>query len=338
VSVSKDTRSQPHSSNVSSSAIRQLLKYLPNGDELRGMLTKFDCINLLVLVIPITPATIYPSSLTSFSHFLSIAVLCTRTPTFNNAFTSGKSTANATTDGISDGSNDNVRAPFILHFGGLTDSLHTIKITVTTANIVSLDYFGNLKSPRFSTPLFMVQAPKMNATGYATAPALATDSIINQLNSELTNVIAEFSSDYPIINAKTNDYYNIITGISADNIHPNDTGYRQIYSAILNSSNSIYVDKPNVSAVKQISSATTLTDLDNGLVIILTASCTVTIPNGLVTNFECTLVTLAGATLTIVQGGSVTLLNNAGTTMAEKLSFTLKNTLTTNQYLTVGNL
>lgn len=96
---------------------------------------------------------------------------------------------------------------------------------------------------------------------------------------------------------------------------------------------------PNViKAVRQISSATTLADSDNGLVIILTSPCTVTIPNGLVANFECTIVTLAGATLTIALGGSVTLLNNAGTTMAEKLSFTLKNTLTTNQYLTVGNL
>jgi hypothetical protein len=93
-----------------------------------------------------------------------------------------------------------------------------------------------------------------------------------------------------------------------------------------------------IKAVRQISSATTLADSDNGLVIILTASCTVTIPNGLVANFECTLVTLAGATLTIAQGGSVALLNNAGTTMAEKLSCTIKNTLTTNQYLTVGNL
>jgi len=253
----------------------------------------------------------------------------------------GNYTANGTTDGISDGSNDNTRAPFILYFGGLTDALHTIKITVTTANFVVIDYFGNLKAPRFTNPLFLVQAPKMNASGYATAPALATDVIINQLNSELTNVISEFSYDYPIINAKTNDYYNIANGLSADNIHPNDTGYRQIYSAIINASNSLYIDKPtavSINSVRQISTATTLTDSDNGLVIILTGSATVTIPNGLVSNFECTLVTLTGATLTVAQGGLVTLLNNAGTSMAEKLSFTLKNTLTTNQYLTVGNL
>jgi uncharacterized protein YoxC len=90
--------------------------------------------------------------------------------------------------------------------------------------------------------------------------------------------------------------------------------------------------------VRQINSATTLANSDVGLVIILTGSCTVTIPNGLMANFECTLVTLAGATLTLALGGSVALLNNTGTTMAEKLSFTLKNTLTVNQYLTVGNL
>jgi lysophospholipase L1-like esterase len=250
----------------------------------------------------------------------------------------GNYTANATTDGISDGSNDNARAPFILYFGGLTDALHTIKITLTTANYVVLDYFGNLKAPRFTNPLFLVQAPKMNSTGYATSPALATDAIINELNSELTNVIAEFSTDYPIINVKTNDYYNISNGISADNIHPNDTGYRQIYSAIVNDSHSLFINKPTVNAVRQISSATILTDADNGLVIILTGSATVTIPNGLIANFECTLVTLAGAILTTSLGGSVTLLNNTGTTMAEKLSVTIKNTLSANQYLTVGNL
>jgi hypothetical protein len=42
--------------------------------------------------------------------------------------------------------------------------------------------------------------------------------------------------------------------------------------------------------------------------------------------------------LTTSLGGSVTLLNNVGTTMAEKLSVTIKQTLTANQFLTVGNL
>jgi hypothetical protein len=82
----------------------------------------------------------------------------------------------------------------------------------------------------------------------------------------------------------------------------------------------------------------TLVDSDNGRIFILTANCTVTIPNGLIADFEATLVTLAGATLTTSLGASVTLLNNTGTTMAEKLSVTIKQTLTANEYLTVGNL
>jgi len=82
----------------------------------------------------------------------------------------------------------------------------------------------------------------------------------------------------------------------------------------------------------------TLDNTYNGKVVILTASCTVTIPNGLVAGFECSFVTLAGVTQTLSLGGSVVLFNNVGTTMAEKMSFTLKNRTATNNYITVGNL
>jgi len=81
--------------------------------------------------------------------------------------------------------------------------------------------------------------------------------------------------------------------------------------------------------------------LDNtycGKVIILTASCTVTIPNGLMAGFNASFVTLAGVTLTVALGGSVVLFNNVGTTMAEKLSFTLQARTTTNNYITAGAL
>jgi len=155
----------------------------------------------------------------------------------------GNYTGNNKTDGISDGSNDNARAPYILYFGGLTDALHTIRVTVTSANAVAIDYFGNLLLPKFSPPLIFVEAPKMNSAGYATAPALASDAIINELNTELENVVSEFSTEYPIYVAKTNDFYNVTTGISVDNIHPNDTGYRQIYSSIVSATNTLLVQK-----------------------------------------------------------------------------------------------
>lgn len=90
--------------------------------------------------------------------------------------------------------------------------------------------------------------------------------------------------------------------------------------------------------VTETGTSFSLTDAHNGKITILTASCTVTIPNDLMAGFEHTIVTLAGVTLTIALGGSVTLFNNSGTTMAEKLSCTIKNRAVTNQYITAGNL
>jgi hypothetical protein len=80
--------------------------------------------------------------------------------------------------------------------------------------------------------------------------------------------------------------------------------------------------------VTETGTSFSLTDAHNGKITILTASCTVTIPNGLMAGFE----------HTIALGGSVTLFNNSGTTMAEKLSCTIKNRTATNNYITAGSL
>ncbi|GIZ08384.1 hypothetical protein [Flavobacterium sp. UMI-01] len=95
---------------------------------------------------------------------------------------------------------------------------------------------------------------------------------------------------------------------------------------------------PKFTPVVSIGSNTTLDDTYNGKVILLTANATITLPNGLATNFGVTISTKTGVTLTLSLGGSVTLLNNTGTTMSEKLSCTLLNTGTANEYLTAGNL
>jgi len=90
--------------------------------------------------------------------------------------------------------------------------------------------------------------------------------------------------------------------------------------------------------VRKISTNTTLANSDNGTIILLTASCTVTLPNGLMSGFNCSFSTQTGATLTYALGGSVTLINNVGTTMAQNLSHTIVNTGTSNEYLTAGSL
>ena len=88
--------------------------------------------------------------------------------------------------------------------------------------------------------------------------------------------------------------------------------------------------------VIKISTNTTLAESDNGTVILLTGSCTVTLPNGLSLGFNCSFVTATGATMTYALGGSIVLINNTATTMAEKLSHTITNTGVLNEYLTVG--
>jgi hypothetical protein len=90
--------------------------------------------------------------------------------------------------------------------------------------------------------------------------------------------------------------------------------------------------------VRKISTNTTLANTDNGTIILLTASCTVTLPNGLMSGFNCSFSTQTGVTMTYALGGSVVLINNTGTTMAEKLSHTIVNTGVLNEYLTAGSL
>lgn len=118
-------------------------------------------------------------------------------------------------------------APYVVYVEGLEDVEHTIRIEHTDNNKIILDYFGNLENPVFATPIIIYDVPLM--TAYGVSPNLGSDAIINAFNIELANLITEFDSNYPIVYVKTNDYYDINTGLSADGIHPNLVGQRQIY-------------------------------------------------------------------------------------------------------------
>ena len=82
-----------------------------------------------------------------------------------------------------------------------------------------------------------------------------------------------------------------------------------------------------------------LTDNDNAKIILFRNSCTASIPSGLVSNFECTVVSVAGTSVKFITGSSVLpLLNNTGTTLPQKSSVTIRNTGTLEEYLTNGGL
>jgi hypothetical protein len=109
------------------------------------------------------------------------------------------------------------------------------------------------------------------------------------------------------------------------------------FKAMLLAYLSAYFATKTIEVVK-ISGTKTLSDTDNGLVFILTASCVVTIPNGLIAGFNATFRTLTGATYSQSLGTSVTMIGNEGVTMLEKSSFTMVQTATTNEYLITGAL
>ena len=85
-----------------------------------------------------------------------------------------------------------------------------------------------------------------------------------------------------------------------------------------------------------ISASFTLTNAYNNGVIYLNANATITIPTGLMEDFEWNVITKAGFTLTYVLASGVTALNNTGLTMAEKLMMTGKKLGTTEVYFLIG--
>ncbi len=137
------------------------------------------------------------------------------------------------TDGVSDGTYNNSICPNAVIVTGLSAGSHTVVITTVDAATNRIDYFGILSDPRYVPPIIINSLPKMNATGYALSPASGSDAVFNQADATLLELVNEFSSPSPIYFNQTNDVYNVVTGLGADNIHPNDVGYAQLAQSML---------------------------------------------------------------------------------------------------------
>jgi lysophospholipase L1-like esterase len=135
---------------------------------------------------------------------------------------------NGQTDGISDGTNANDLMPYVLIFSGLADIAHTVTVTNTSSLPVPIDYFGVLNAPVNTTPLLVMEIPKMTATGYAVSPANASDAVMNTANAAIEATVASWPTGYPVYVDKVNNYWTPYgTGdLYSDNVHPTDAGYR----------------------------------------------------------------------------------------------------------------
>lgn len=117
-------------------------------------------------------------------------------------------------------------APAAAYFGGLTDTSHTVEITVTSSGEnFYLDYVAG--SPQPPPKLIVSNIIKMSDAAYATYGT--SEANVIAYNTIISDVISEFASDGVAITAVDN-YIDIdpLTDLS-DGVHPNDTGHAIIH-------------------------------------------------------------------------------------------------------------
>ena len=81
-----------------------------------------------------------------------------------------------------------------------------------------------------------------------------------------------------------------------------------------------------------------ISNLDNKKIILFRNTCTASLTSELASNFECTIVSVAGNSVRFITGSDITFLNNTGNTLPSKLSVTIRQIEQTKEYITSGGL
>lgn len=141
------------------------------------------------------------------------------------------------TDGLANNSPySGTYMPGVSIYTGLATGSHTIVITYTSGSgLMMIDYIGTLLPAASCRPMVIMELPHMDATGYATAPANATQAILDTISARLDTLQAGLLAlGYPVFIGKTNVFYTATnpTDLSSDHIHPNNVGHREIFNAV----------------------------------------------------------------------------------------------------------
>ncbi|MCL5459639.1 hypothetical protein M3M33_13470, partial [Loigolactobacillus coryniformis] len=95
---------------------------------------------------------------------------------------------------VSDGSNGNTIIPDAFIIDGLSNQTHTVVITLLDNKVTPIDYIGYLRTPSSCQGVFVLSVPRMNAAGYAIAPANANNSVIDAAKITMKSNCSALSS------------------------------------------------------------------------------------------------------------------------------------------------
>lgn len=124
-------------------------------------------------------------------------------------------TNNIADDAAAVGSGD-TRISYPIIVGGLTSACHTVKLVNKANRIMYVDYFSTLDQKKPAFVIFHLINPL---------------PIQDTANIALDSMVATLPSGFPVLVVKTENFWNKVTGMSGDGIHPNNLGHHQIYMA-----------------------------------------------------------------------------------------------------------
>ena len=169
-----------------------------------------------------------------------------------------------------------------------------------------------------------------HAEGYYTSASGNYQHVVGQFNATSSQASAFIHGNGVDANSRRNLIYAYGTGSS---------GIVEISGSLRVQGGIVGATVATVVSSSATTGTHTIIDNDNGKIILFRNNCTASLPTSLAVNFECTVVSVAGKSIKFVTGSnSVILLNNTGTTLPERSSVTIKNTGTSEEYLTNGAL
>ncbi|MDH4164741.1 MAG: SGNH/GDSL hydrolase family protein [Nitrospirota bacterium] len=136
--------------------------------------------------------------------------------------------------------NGRVYSPYLIRISGLTEAEHTVVLTVV--NGTGNAYFCWAAAPggkktKSGPYVYLGNCLRMNATGYISGGAdwdNGSDDAVRQYNEAMRTDVASLAGDgLPVTLVDACSYYNILTDLDTDNIHPNDTGHSHVADAFL---------------------------------------------------------------------------------------------------------